>query len=193
MREYLAEHQALPENSLLATIPVSLATTDDRRAGGNAVTFAIVDLATSERDGARRLNQISAGTKSVKDRLAALDPTGLTLYSLLGVATPIFVEQLLGLAGRITPMSNVAISNVPGPRKTLCYNGAALRRLGAITVLYGGQALNIVAMSYIDTLQFTFTACDTRLPDVERLAEHCRQALDCLEAAISDEITALAR
>jgi diacylglycerol O-acyltransferase / wax synthase len=75
----------------------------------------------------------------------------------------------------------VAISNLPGPRKALYYNGAPLQRLGAITVLYGGQALNIVAMSYADTLQFTFTACDTRLPDVERLTEHCRQALDRLE------------
>jgi diacylglycerol O-acyltransferase / wax synthase len=184
LRGYLAEHQALPKNSLLATIPVSLATTDATRAGGNAVTFAVVDLATTESDSTRRTNQIAAGTRSVKHRLAALDPTGLTVYSLLGVATPIFVEQLLGLDGRITPMSNVAISNVPGPRKALYYNGAPLQRLGAITVLYGGQALNIVAMSYTDTLQFTFTACDTRLPDVERLAEHCRQALDDLEAAI---------
>jgi diacylglycerol O-acyltransferase len=181
LRDYLAEHQALPDNSLLATIPVSLASTDDTRAGGNAVTFAIVDLATSESDTNHRLNQIAAGTRSVKQRLAALDPTGLTIYSLLGVATPIFVEQLFGLDGRITPISNVAISNLPGPRKALYYNGAPLQRLGAITVLYGGQALNIVAMSYADTLQFTFTACDTRLPDVERLTEHCRRALDRLE------------
>ena len=56
-------------------------------------------------------------------------------------------EQLLGLGGRITPTANVAISNVPGPRKTLYYNGAPLQQLGAITVLYGGQALNIVALS----------------------------------------------
>lgn len=181
LRDYLAEHQALPDNSLLATIPVSLASTDDTRAGGNAVTFAIVDLATSESDTNHRLNQIAAGMRSVKQRLAALDPTGLTIYSLLGVATPIFVEQLFGLDGRITPISNVAISNLPGPRKALYYNGAPLQRLGAITVLYGGQALNIVAMSYADTLQFTFTACDTRLPDVERLTEHCRRALDRLE------------
>ena len=183
LRGYLAEHQALPKNSLLATRPVSLAAMADTRAGGNAVTFAVVDLATTESDSTRRTSQIAAGTRSVKQRLAGLDPTGLTVYSLLGVATPILVEQLLGLDGRITPMSNVAISNVPGPRKTLYYNGAALQRLGAITVLYGGQALNIVAMSYTDALQFTFTACDTRLPDVERLAEHCRQALDDLEAA----------
>jgi diacylglycerol O-acyltransferase len=193
LRDYLAEHQALPENSLLATIPVSIAAVDDTRAGGNAVTFAIVDLATGESDSSRRLNRITAGTRSVKDRLAALDATGLTVYSLLGVATPILVEQLLGLGGRITPMSNVAISNVPGPRKALYYNGARLQRLGAITVLYGGQALNIVVMSYTDTLQFTFTACDTRLPDVERLTDHCRQAFDRLEAAICEDITELAR
>jgi WS/DGAT/MGAT family acyltransferase len=182
LRDYLSEHQALPANSLLATIPVSLAAADDTRVGGNAITFAIVDLATTECDGDRRLDRITAGTRSAKSRLALLDPAGLTVYSLLGVATPILAEQLLGLGGRITPTANVAISNVPGPRKTLYYNGAPLQRLGAITVLYGGQALNIVAMSYTDTLQFTLTACDTRLPDVERLTVHCRQALDRLEA-----------
>jgi diacylglycerol O-acyltransferase / wax synthase len=186
LRDYLADHQALPDDSLLATIPVSLAAADDTRAGGNAVTFAIVDLATSESDSNRRLNRIATGTRSAKRRLATLDPTGLTVYSLCGVATPILVEQLLGLDGRITPMSNVAISNVTGPRKALYYNGAALQRLGAITVLYGGQGLNIVAMSYADTLQFTFTACGTLLPDVEQLTEHCRQALDHLETAICE-------
>jgi diacylglycerol O-acyltransferase len=184
LRDYLAEHQALPEKSLLATIPVSLRGADHARAGGNAITFAVVGLATTECDGDRRLDRIAAGTRSAKERLTALDPTGLTVYSLLGVATPILAEQLLGLAGRITPTANVAISNVPGPRKTLYYNGARLERLGAITVLYGGQALNIVAMSYTDTLQFTLTACDTRLPDVELLTEYCRQALDRLEEAI---------
>jgi hypothetical protein len=43
--------------------------------------------------------------------------------------------ELLGLGGRITPTPNVAISNIPGPRKTLYYNGASLQRFGAITVL----------------------------------------------------------
>jgi diacylglycerol O-acyltransferase / wax synthase len=130
------------------------------------------------------LDRITADTRSTKQRLTALDSTGLTAYSLLGVATPILAEQLLRLGGRITPTANVAISNVPGPRKTLYYNGAPLQQLGAITVLHGGQALNIVAMSYSDTLQFTLTAGDSRLPDVERLAEYCRQDLDHLEDAI---------
>jgi diacylglycerol O-acyltransferase / wax synthase len=193
LRDYLAAHQALPKDSLRATIPVSTAAADDTSARGNAVTFAIVDLATDERDSNRRLNRITAGTRSVKDRLASLDATGLTVYSLLGVATPILVEQLLGLGGRITPMSNVAISNVPGPRKTLYYNGARMRRLGAITVLYGGQALNIVVMSYADTLQFTFTACDARLPDAELLTDHCRKAFDRLEAGVCADIIELAK
>jgi diacylglycerol O-acyltransferase / wax synthase len=190
LRDYLADHQALPKDSLVATIPVSLAATDDTHRGGNAVTFAVVDLATSESDCNRRLDRITTGTRSVKNRLAALDGTGLTVYSLLGVATPILLEQLLGLDGRITPTSNVAISNVPGPRKALYYNGARMRRLGASTVLHGGQALNIVVLSYAGALQFTFTACDTRLPDVDRLPEHCREALDHLEAAHPRSATA---
>jgi diacylglycerol O-acyltransferase / wax synthase len=184
LRDYLAEHQALPEKSLLATIPVALPGADHARASGNAITFVVVGLATTECDGDRRLDRITAGTRLAKERLTALDHTGLTVYSLLGVATPILAEQLLGLGGRITPTANVAISNVPGPRKTLYYNGAPLQQLGAITVLYGGQALNIVAMSYTDTLQFTLTACDSRLPDVERLTDHCRHALERLEDAI---------
>src|SRR6202007_2783791 len=68
LRDYLAEHQALPKDSLLATIRVSIAAVDDTRAGGNAVTFAVVDLATGESDSNRRLNRIRAGTRSVKDR-----------------------------------------------------------------------------------------------------------------------------
>jgi hypothetical protein len=114
------------------------------------------------------LDRITAGTRSAKERLTAPD------------------------AGRATTRTwwahhtNGERSHLQRPRSTknLNYNGAPPQQLGAITVLYGGQALNIVALSYTDTLQFTLTACDSRLPDVERLTEYCRQALDRLEDAI---------
>ena len=70
------------------------------------------------------------------------------------------------------------------------YTAAAIAKeqrftLFALTVLYGGQALNLVVVSYTDRLNFAFTACADSLPHVQRLATHCRAALVELEHTLS--------
>ena len=90
---------------------------------------------------------------------------------------------MLRVGGRVRPYFNLPISNVPGPPTTLYLDGAPLRDIHASTVLYHGQALNIVCVSYTDKLEFTFTACASALQHIERLSQYFCDDLDTLESA----------
>ena len=179
LRRYLDEIDGLPDRPLITNIPVSLRQSDAKAQGGNAISWAMVSLATDIEDPRERLAVISAATTHAKQELGLMGAT-IDTYTLLAV-TPILAEQIAGLGGHIPPMYNVPISNVPGPRQPKYLDGALLREIYALTVLYGGQALNMVVVSYTDRLNFSFTACADALPHVQRLASHCRDALSELE------------
>jgi diacylglycerol O-acyltransferase len=77
LRKYLLDLGSLPDQPLVAMVPVSLrtarGTTADAR-GGNAVGTLMVKLGTDETDPGRRLEQISASVRSGKDALAQMTP-----------------------------------------------------------------------------------------------------------------------
>jgi diacylglycerol O-acyltransferase / wax synthase len=180
LRRYLSESGGLPDRPLITNIPVSVRRSHAKAEGGNAISWAMVSLATDIEDPHERLAAIQSATRHAKQELDQMSADTIDTYTLLAV-TPILAEQLAGLGGHIPPIYNVPISNVPGPRQPKYLDGALLRDLYALTVLYGGQALNIVVVSYTDRLNFTFTACADSLPHVQRLAGHCREAFAELE------------
>jgi hypothetical protein len=92
-------------------------------------------------------------------------------------------SQVAGLGAVGRPMFNVLISNVPGPREKLYYNGAEVLGLYPLSVLQNGQVLNITALSYDTTVNVAFTACPSGLPHIQHLALYCADAFEELEAA----------
>jgi diacylglycerol O-acyltransferase / wax synthase len=182
LRRYLTEIDALPSQPLITNIPVSVRRDDGKPQGGNAISWAMLSLATDVEDVRERFAAIRSSTKHAKQQLNELRADAIDTYTLLAV-TPILVEQLAKLGGHVPPMYNIPISNVPGPRQLKYLDGAVLREVQALTVLYGGHALNTVAVSYANRLNFSFTACDAALPHVQRLATYCGDALAELEQA----------
>jgi diacylglycerol O-acyltransferase len=61
---------------------------------------------------------------------------------------PTIVTLLTGMGGRMRPMFNVTISNVPGPDKPLYFRGAELLAIYPVSIVTQGQALNITCQSY---------------------------------------------
>jgi diacylglycerol O-acyltransferase len=59
------------------------------------------------------------------------------------------------------------ISNVPGPKEPLYWNGAKLDAMYPVSVLMDGQALNITLTSYLNKLEVGITACRHTLPRVQ--------------------------
>jgi hypothetical protein len=88
----------------------------------------------------------------------------------------------LGLIGRFPPY-NTVISNVPGPRKPMYWNGARLEGVYPASIVSEGVALNITLVSYDKNVDFGIIACRRTMPQVQRLIDDLEDALQELEDA----------
>jgi WS/DGAT/MGAT family acyltransferase len=179
LRRYLAELDALPARTLITAIPVALPR-DSSEAGGNAISFANVRLATDVADVRERFEIIRRTSAAGRAYLKQMGGAALIDYTLL-ISSPQLLTRLPGIGARVPPIYNIIISNVPGPRGKLYFLGAEMEAYYPISALAHGQALNITVMSYAGGLYFGFTACQDRVPGVQRLAVYTGEALDELE------------
>jgi diacylglycerol O-acyltransferase / wax synthase len=179
LRRYLAEIGELPEKPLTAGVPVSVRPADDENAG-NAISFIIANLNTTVADPLEQLQLIRQSTQVAKDQLQALPKAGIDSYTMIFMA-PFILQLLAGLGGRVRPMFNVTISNVPGPKERLYFNGARMEQIYPVSLLSHGQALNITSVSYAGQFNIGITGCRDALPSMQRLAVYMGEALEELE------------
>jgi diacylglycerol O-acyltransferase len=183
LRRYLIEIDKLPRKSLVCSVPVALPRDADE-AGGNAISFANVRLATDVEDVRERFDLIRRSSVAGREYLKQMSTTALIDYTVL-ISSPQMLTRVPGIGARVPPIYNVIISNVPGPRGKLYFLGAEMEAYYPISALAHGQALNITVMSYAGGLYFGVTACPDRVPSVQRLAVYTGEALDELEAAFA--------
>jgi WS/DGAT/MGAT family acyltransferase len=180
VRRYLIETGALPDEPLTAGLPVNVRPADDEETG-TAITFICANLGTDLNDVRERLGAIKASTARAKQHLQMLPRAALTQYTMT-IMAPYILQLLTGLGGRLRPVFNITISNVPGPDDYLYLNGARLEAMYPMSLLTHGQALNITCLSYAGKLHFGFTGCRDTLPRVQRLAVYSSDAMDELRA-----------
>ncbi|TSD96667.1 wax ester/triacylglycerol synthase family O-acyltransferase [Skermania sp. ID1734] len=184
LRTYLLEHDGLPEESLNAFVPISTRTPDKADAGGNAVGVILCRLGTHLADPKERLDVISASTGSGKNLYRSVGTYSGLAWTLASVS-PMLAASLPGVAA-ISPRSfNVIVSNVPGPRQTMYWNGAKLTGMYPVSVVTEGQALNITLTNNDDKLDFGVIGCRRSVPHLQRILTHLETALRELEAAYS--------
>lgn len=187
LRRYLLDHGALPDEPLVAMVPVSLKArgADDR--AGNAVGAVLCSLGTHLDTAAARLEHIQESMHRNKDRLEGLTPAQILALSALNLAPAALPMSPLGrfpAAGELLrPAFNVVISNVPGPKHPLYWNGARLTGNYPLSVLTDGQAVNITTASYAGNLDFGILGCRRAVPSLQRLLGHLEEELAELEAA----------
>ena len=185
LRQYLLELGGLPDQSLVAMVPVSL----KLRAGGqadadgNAVGTIMVKLATDLEDPGERLAAVHAGVRSGKDAMSGMSQTQIMAMSGLGV-TPAVLLPMLKLSGATRPPFNLVISNVPGPKKPLYWKGARLTGMYPLSIPLHGQAMNVTVASYDGMLNFGLTGCRRTAPRLQRLLTHLDDELAALEEAV---------
>ena len=75
------------------------------------------------------------------------------------------------------------ISNVPGPKEPLYWNGAQLQGQYPVSVVLDRIALNMTLTSYRDQIEFGLIACRRTLPSMQRLLDYLEQSIDDLEIA----------
>jgi diacylglycerol O-acyltransferase len=103
--------------------------------------------------------------------------------SAIGVS-PLALYPLLRLDGKARPPFNLVISNVPGPRSTLYWNGARLDGMYPLSIPLDGQALTITVTSYSDEIAFGLTGCRRSVPHLQRLLTYLDDELSALEQAV---------
>lgn len=181
LRRYLESQGEQPEHSLRALVPVSVRKKDDFDTSV-AISYIVADLGTRHRDPVDRLEAIVESTRAGKGMLSELTPREASLYATL-VQTPLFVASMMGVADWFPPVSTV-ISNVPGPREQLYWNGSPLLGTYPVSAVFHGFALNITFVGYNDSLDFGIIACRRSVPRVQRLIDYLEDSLTELEEMV---------
>ena len=194
VRTYLQEKNALPDEPLVAMIPVSIRTGDEEDAWTNRVSSIFVKLPTDLDDPRARVEAMSDTMADGKKRFdllpadlivdaASLAPGRLALEAARLATNP-------RVADNVPQPANLVISNVPGPRDQLMLGAAPLRHYVPVSTVVDGQGLNITVQSYRDTLDIGLVSCRELVPDLDHLVDLHVEALD--EIAVRAGIDAAA-
>jgi WS/DGAT/MGAT family acyltransferase len=187
LRHYLDDRGEVLDASLVAMVPVSVRTEDERGDLGNKVSMMLCTLASDVDDPLERLALIRACMGEAKEQQKAIGADTLSEWTefaapaVAGRAARLYSR--FKLADMMRPLFNVTISNVPGPPFPLYSAGAKLLANYPVGPIIDGTGLNMTVMSYLDQLDFGLLACPDVLDDVWALADALHTALDELVEA----------
>ncbi|MBF6133960.1 wax ester/triacylglycerol synthase family O-acyltransferase [Nocardia otitidiscaviarum] len=181
LREYLMDHDALPDQPLIAMVPVNIRT--EAETDGNIVAACLCNLGTNIADPVARLETISTSMRDAKQIFTQLPQLEAIALSALLMA-PLGVSLLPGFDALPRMPFNLVISNVPGPRTPVYFQGARLDANYPLSIPFESQAMNITLNTNGDNLDFGIVGC-RRIPHLDRLPEHLESGLAELEKAVA--------
>ncbi|BBY20649.1 WS/DGAT/MGAT family O-acyltransferase [Mycobacterium stomatepiae] len=186
LRRFLLERGELPDNPLVATVPVSVHGKSDRP-GRNQTTWMFCRVESQISDPAERIRAIAAGNRAAEEHTAALGPTLLHDWTQFGSPT------MFGAAMRLLPRIpinrsayNLILSNVQGPRDQLYFLGCRVDAMYPLGPIIGDAGLNITVMSLNGELGIGLIGCQDLLPDLWGMADAfpdaLKELLECPDA-----------
>jgi diacylglycerol O-acyltransferase len=188
LRRYLELHDCLPDEPLIAMVPVSVRSGGEDDAYQNRVSGLLADLATNEPDPLARLRRVQQSMSVAKENFAAIPAD--TLQDFAQFAPPAVAARAmrmysrLRIADRMNPPFNLIISNVPGPSFPLFSAGARLEHFYPVSAIVDGQGLNMTVQSYAGNLDFGFIADRDLVPDLWTMTDLLQDALQELLDAV---------
>jgi diacylglycerol O-acyltransferase len=188
LRSYLADRDELPEDSLLATVPVSVRESSRRSTGANKVSALFTRLGTDEEDPLARLSDMSTRNRNAKDHHKAISADSLQDWAefaaprTFGLAVRAYAG--LRLAEKHPVVHNLVISNVPGPPVPLYFMGAQIVGLYPLGPVFHGAGLNITVMSNYGHVHVGIIACRESMPEVDDLVQRFPSELAALKEAV---------
>ena len=175
----LSEFLEDPPQDVVALVPVSVRTENERGELGNRISTVFVDLPLHG-EPAERLRQVSAEMDAVKR--SAQVQAGALIVGATGLAPPL-VSSLAVRAMSGPRLFNLVVSNVPGPQETFYLAGVPLREVyPAVPLNPRNQALTIGILSYDGGVHFGLLADRDSMPDVGDAADGLERALARLAA-----------
>lgn len=188
LRSWLLERDQLPERSMVAMCPVSVRERDesgDTTApgdAGNKFGLGLCPLGTDIEDPAERLIFISAAMKNIKRQVASKGSDASLAVMGPAIGSTVVIP-LLPFGTLLPPSCNMAISNVPGPREEMYYNGAHLDEIYPVSSVFDGMGLNVTVCSYAKRVAVGYVTDADVMPRVAELIPVTEQALAELETA----------
>jgi diacylglycerol O-acyltransferase len=187
LRTWLIDHDELPDDPLVAMVPLSVRTAEQRGTFGNRVSMMFVPIPTDTDDPQQSLLRAHQTMSGAKERFRAMpadilsDLTHFLPPAVLARASRVSAQ--LGGIQRLRPL-NLVISNVPGPRSPLFCAGALLDAQYPVSVITDGAGLNITCLSYRDHIDFGIVADREQMDDAWPLMAAIERALDEFHAAV---------
>src|SRR4051794_37671528 len=187
VRRWLLEHDELPDEPLVAQIPVSVRRDEEAGTYGNRILMLGAPLFTNIAEPVERLQRTHEELKVMKDQHRAMpadllqDVNHFIPPALFSRAARATFRLATSSAGR--PQWNLVISNVPGPQFPLYCAGARLLAHYPVSVITDGMGLNITAMSYDGHVDVGVIADRDQVADVWCLVDWLDDAISELEKA----------
>ncbi|BBX69601.1 WS/DGAT/MGAT family O-acyltransferase [Mycolicibacterium psychrotolerans] len=185
LRTFLLNRGELPNNSLVAMVPVSVHEKSDRP-GRNQVSGMFARLETNIEDPAERLKAIAEANAVAKQHSSAIaatllqDWTQFAAPAVFGTAMRVYASSRLSGA---RPVHNLVVSNVPGPQGRLYMLGCEVEAMYPLGPIFHGSGLNMTVMSLSGNLDVGIVSCPELLPDLWDMADDFDVALAELLAA----------
>jgi WS/DGAT/MGAT family acyltransferase len=183
LRQYLAERNALPDTSLVATVPVSVHGKSDRP-GRNQVSGMFSSLQTHIADPVERLEAIAEANSVAKQHSSAIGATLLQDWTQFAAPAVFGIAMRVYARTRLTemPVHNLVVSNVPGPQIPLYMLGCEVKAMFPLGPIFHGSGLNITVMSLNRNLDVGLISCPQLLPDLWAMADEFAVGMQELRA-----------
>ncbi len=188
MRAWLLERDQLPDRTLVAMCPVSVR---DREGGpdsaatdsGNKFGLGLCPLGTDIADAGQRLAFVQLAMTNIKKQVTTKGSDAMLAVMGPAIGSTVVIP-LLPFGTLLPPSCNMAISNVPGPREEMYYNGAHLDEIYPVSSIFDGMGLNVTVCSYAGRIAVGYVTDADVMPRVAELIPLTEQALTELEAAV---------
>lgn len=185
LRRYLAHHQELPGDSLVAVAPInSRGKKGKADSPGNQVSAMSVPIRTDIAGPLERLAAIRDYTVEAKEAKAGISARVMTdLSQHIPGATMAAVARILTNERFAVRQTNLFISNVPGAQVPLYLAGAKLTHSMGMAPLANNMGLFIATPSYNGRISFSVTSDRAIMPDIAFFRE-------CIEASFGEMLAA---
>ncbi|MEH6593850.1 MAG: wax ester/triacylglycerol synthase family O-acyltransferase [Halioglobus sp.] len=169
LRRYLHESGELPPEPLVAMVPVSLKTKDDK--AGNQLAVVHCQLAMGTPSSSSRLAGITLAMNEEKKFYKSLSRRMAKTYTNV-MSLPQMAMMITGAADKVRPSYNLTVSNVRGPDKPRFLRGAELERFVPMSIVTEGNTLNITGISYAGKFQICVLVCPKSVPNAEKIRDY---------------------
>lgn len=194
LRKYLEARHELPEESLVAMVPISVRPDGKRTAAGNMVSAMSLPVCSNIADPLLRLLAVAKESKQAKKLAYTVGPE---LAANAAEFLPSTVSGLIagsyaasGLADRLPPLVNTVITNIPGVSVPLYSMGSKMVASFGLGPVYHGVGLMQPVFSYNNMITISVIADRNMMPDPAFYIECLQSAFDELKDATLTKATA---